>query len=184
MHVTSEPLWLPEGQARKQFRFPVNLNKYISSVLCAEESRMSPQITIRRRVDPDLWPIRGDDALLQELVLALALNAMDAIEDEGRITFETRNVRLEDGCVTQATGLAPGPYILLTVEDTGRGLNAETLALVFTSVQPSEGFSNRPVLAGAQRIIDLHQGHICVFSAQGEGTVVRVYLPAEPIEDT
>lgn len=175
----AETLSASEAPARSRFRFPVNLNTYICGVLRAEEPRLSSHVVIRRRVDPDLWPIRGDEKLLQELVLALALNAVDAIEDEGRVIFETRNLRLEDGCLTRATGLKPGPYVLLLVEDTGRGLTADALALVFTPVEPTERFSNRPVLAGVKKITEFHEGHICVFSTPGEGTVVRVYLPAE-----
>ncbi|MFO7973306.1 MAG: ATP-binding protein [Candidatus Hydrogenedentota bacterium] len=180
VHITAEPLWTPETPAGKRFRFPVNLNKHICNVLRAEEAYLSSHIAIRRRVDPDLWPVSGDERLLQKLVLALALNAVDAIEDDGRVTLETRNLRLEEGCVTRVTGLEAGPYVLLTVEDTGRGLSAETLARVFTPVDPSERFSNRPVLAGVKRIADLHGGHVCVSSTPGEGTVVRVYLPAGP----
>ena len=179
----TETLSAPEASAQTRSRFPVNLNTHICGVLRAEEPRLSSHIVIRRRVDPDLWPIRGDEELIQELVLALALNAVDAIEDEGRVIFETRNLRLEEGCLTRATGLKPGPYVLLLVEDTGRGLTADALALVFTPIEPTERSSNRPVLAGVKKITELHEGHVCVFSTPGEGTVVRVYLPAEPPQE-
>lgn len=176
----SGPLALPEAQENKHAHLPVCLNTHICNVLREEEPHLLPQIVIRRRVNPDGWPVRGDGGLLEELVLALTLNALDAIEDEGRVTLETRNLRLEEGCITRATGLTPGPYVLLTVEDTGRGVDANALARIFEPAGPSEIFSNRPVLAGAKRIVDLHRGHVCVFSMPGEGTVVRVYLPAEP----
>ena len=158
----------------------VCLNVHVCSVLRAEEPRLWPQIVVRRRVDPDAWRIRGDDGLIEEMVLALALNALDAIEDEGRVTFETRNLVLREGCITRATGLAPGPYVMLTVEDTGRGMDAGTLSQVFEPAMASASAPNRPVLAGVMRIARLHHGHVCVSSAPREGTTVRVYLPAEP----
>lgn len=167
------------GQTRIS-RGRVSLNSHICSVLRDEEPCLSSEITIRRRVDPDLWAVAGDDRLLYELVLALALNAVDAIDEDGRVTFETRNLHLEEGCITRATGLRPGFYVLLTVEDTGRGMDAQTLARVFEPASPSERLATRPVLAGVKHIAERHRGHVCVASAPGEGTVVRVYLPAEP----
>ena len=179
MRVTTEDLWRQETD-EKQKRALVSLNSHICAVLRSEERRLSEKITIRRRVDPDLWRVEGDDSLLHELVLALALNALDSIEDEGRVTFETRNLRLAEGCITRATGLAPGAYVLLTVEDTGRGMSADMLARVFEPAAPSKGVPNRPVLAGVKQIAERHGGYVSVASAPGEGAVVRVYLPALP----
>lgn len=166
---------------RRRLRFAnVCVNGHVCAVLRAEEPRLWPQVVVRRRVDPDAWLIRGDDRLIEEMLLALALNAVDAIKDEGRVTFETRNLMLAKGCITRATGLPPGPYVLLTVEDTGRGMDSDTLEQVFKPAAADALAPSRPVLAGVMRIVRLHNGHVCVSSAPGEGTTVRVYLPAAP----
>ena len=100
VRTEQEDIGEPVAYARPRGNSEVCLNGHVCAVLRAEEPRLWPQIVVRRRVDPDAWAIRGDDRLIEEMVLALALNAVDAIEDEGRVTFETRNLVLSEGCIT------------------------------------------------------------------------------------
>jgi two-component system, cell cycle sensor histidine kinase and response regulator CckA len=137
-------------------------------------------ITLNTVIHPDLETIVADPAQLEQLIVNLVVNARDAISDNGTISIQTANADLarEDG-----RGIAtfqPGRYVVLTVSDTGRGMDAETRALVFEPF-----FTTKPTgegtglgLATAYGFVKQTGGYIWVDSEPGEGTTVTVAFPA------
>ncbi|GAB4342729.1 MAG: hypothetical protein Kow0099_20490 [Candidatus Abyssubacteria bacterium] len=130
---------------------------------------------------PGLWPIKVDPNQLKQVILNLTLNARDATSPGGGITLRTENVTLGTEDITRIGNLKPGPYILLTVTDTGQGMTEEVQRRVFEpffTTKP-EGKGTGLGLSTAYGIIKRHGGHITVNSMLGRGTCFSVYLPVE-----
>ena len=137
-------------------------------------------LVIRPR--PARRKVRADPTQLEQILINLAANARDAMETAGRLTIATDDVALEadDRRVPGTDLVEPGAYVLLTVADTGHGMDAATLAHAFEPF-----FTTKPVGQGTglglptvYGIVRQHEGHVVLESTPGRGTTVRVYLPA------
>jgi signal transduction histidine kinase/CheY-like chemotaxis protein len=122
--------------------------------------------------------VQGDPGQLQQVILNLAVNARDAMPGGGTLTLETSDVRIDDTLVVP--GLAPGPYVALSVSDTGVGIPAEHRARVFEPffTTKSEGKGSGLGLATVFGIAKGHGGTVRLYSEVGVGTRFIVYLPA------
>jgi CheY-like chemotaxis protein len=116
----------------------------------------------------------------------LAVNAREVMPQGGTLTIETKNIVLEKEQMRQFPGLSPGPHILLTICDTGTGMDAETQAHVFEPffTTKEQGKGTGLGLATVHGIVKQSEGHISVSSRVGEGTSFSIYLPrAEQIAE-
>jgi PAS domain S-box-containing protein len=137
------------------------------------------EVVLRLGVDRN-W-IKTDRTQLEQVILNLALNARDAMPQGGRLAMETSSVMLDNEYAHRhpATLVRAGPYVRLTVSDTGRGMDLDTQAQVFDPF-----FTTKPVghgtglgLSMAYGIVKQSGGYIWVYSEPGEGTVFKIYLP-------
>ncbi|MFN7964855.1 MAG: PAS domain S-box protein [Acidobacteriota bacterium] len=130
-------------------------------------------------LDPAASPVRVDPAQLEQVVMNLVLNARDAMEGGGSVTLETRNVTLNAADVEDRVGLSPGMYVQLSVSDTGRGMDNETLRHIFepfySTKQPDKGSGLG--LATVYGIVRQSGGHIAVTSEPGAGSRFTIFLP-------
>jgi PAS domain S-box-containing protein len=135
-------------------------------------------ITIETEIPPDLPPIQANKAQLQMALNAVLTNASEAIETQGLIRIIGRKEAMTDERVKHFSGLAPGIYASLTVEDNGKGMGEETRGRVFepffTTHFPGRGLG----MAAVYGIVKNHDGWISVESQLGKGTIVKVRLPA------
>jgi PAS domain S-box-containing protein len=157
-----------------------NLNQLISGGM-ADLLRRTLGETIRVEVKhaARLWPCLADPAQLESALLNLAINARDAMPEGGMLTIETANVRLGDEPGILAEGVAPGDYVMLTVNDTGQGMPAEVAARAcepfFTTKKGGKGSGLG--LSMTYGFVRQSGGHMELHSRIGRGTTVKIYLP-------
>jgi CheY-like chemotaxis protein len=126
-----------------------------------------------------LWPIRIDPSQLEQVLLNLAINARDAMQDGGLIRIDTSNCLLSAAHASSHPDIEPGSYVLITVSDTGIGMDAATQARVFEpffTTKP-QGQGTGLGLAVCYGIVRQAGGHIWAFSEPGRGSIFRVLLP-------
>ena len=125
-----------------------------------------------------------DDVAFEDVLINLAINARDAMDDGGTLAIETAEVILDEFAAAGRPSLRPGPYIVLSVSDTGRGMPEEVRVRAFepfftTKQQKGTGLGLSMVYSFARQ----SAGHVELDSRPGEGTLVRIYLPVEPRGD-
>jgi two-component system cell cycle sensor histidine kinase/response regulator CckA len=171
--------------ARRQILEPRNIDLNLTAIetLSLLEKVIGSNIDIKANLAPDLAVVRADPVQVEQVLMNLCINARDAMPDGGSLTVETLNVSLdEEFCVLQPLA-RPGPYIMLTVTDTGTGMDAATLDRVFEPFFTTKemGKGTGLGLATVYGIVRQHGGFVQVFSQQGAGSTFRVYLPVSTV---
>jgi two-component system cell cycle sensor histidine kinase/response regulator CckA len=141
---------------------------------------MGETIQVVHQLDPSVPAVVGDEHQIEQVVINMAVNARDAMPRGGELRLSTSVVDLTDRSPPRDSDALPGRYVRLTLEDTGAGMDAETLSRVFEPFFTTKevGRGTGLGLATAFGIIKQHQGWIDVHSEPGRGTTFEVFLPA------
>jgi len=156
----------------------LNINDVISESLKLQESAFPSRIEVETELAEDLWTIEGDAAQMSQVILNLCLNAVDAIEGNGKIKIMTHNIELNETFAIGDLDLKQGNYICMSVSDTGRGISQEVFPKIFEPFTTTK-FQGRGLgLAAVYGIVKNHNGDIQPHTSEGKGTVFKVFLPA------
>jgi two-component system, cell cycle sensor histidine kinase and response regulator CckA len=168
--------------SRKQILRPVVLdpNDAMTQMDSLLRRIIGEDITLVTCLDPTLRRARVDRGQLEQVIVNLAANARDAMPEGGTLTLETASVYLDAEFTRGKEGLAPGPYVMIAVSDTGVGMDADTQARIFDPFFTTKevGKGTGLGLSTVYGIVKQSGGHVTVRSEQGRGTTFRVYLPA------
>ena len=150
----------------------------MKDVLPALQHTLSPDIRLDVDLPGHISYVKADSSQMQMVLSALLSNSDEAIEGGGRIRISTRNENLDKEFTERHPPLEPGPYVSLTVEDDGKGMDEETKNGVFEPFFTTKFQGRGMGMAAAYGIVDTHDGYISVDSELGKGTRVVIYLPA------
>ena len=170
--------------SRRQVLQPrvLDLNHVVRDVESMLARLIGADVDLVTALDPELGRAQADPSQLEQVVMNLAVNARDAMRHGGRLLIETANAEVDDDFASRHMGLRAGPYVSLTVADTGDGMDAETAAHVFEPFFTTKGAGEGTGLglATVYGIVKQSNGYVAVDSEPGRGTVVTVYLPRVP----
>ncbi|MCX5871624.1 MAG: PAS domain S-box protein [Deltaproteobacteria bacterium] len=159
---------------------PVNLNQEILQVQGLLSRTIPKTIMIDPHLSADLEPIQGDSSQINQILMNLGINARDAMPDGGTLTIETANIKLDEAYCSTHLEAKPGIYVLLTVSDTGQGMDKETMGHIFEPFFSTKeaGKGTGLGLSTVYGIVKQHEGHIMCYSEPGNGTTFKIYFPA------
>ena len=167
--------------SRRQVLKPevVDLNVVVARMSALLERLIGEHIRFRLEPDVTATPVKADPTQLEQVVLNLVVNARDAMPEGGRLTLRTETVTLPADNHDTGPALDPGTYVLLTVTDTGCGMDAEVRARIFEPFFTTKevGTGTGLGLSTVYGIVEQSGGSIVVDSEPGQGSAFRVYLP-------
>ena len=178
--------------ARKQPLQPreTDINALIVETAKLLRPALGEQVEIESMLEADVWPALVDPSQLSTALLNLAVNARDAMPGGGKLTLETGNVVLDEAYASYNPDVLPGPYVLIAVSDTGVGIPLTIRDKVFEPFFTTKdvGRGTGLGLSMVYGFVKQSNGHIKIYSEEGHGTAIKLYLPragksAEPRAD-
>jgi signal transduction histidine kinase/CheY-like chemotaxis protein len=175
--------------ARRQPLQPrsVDVNALVIDAARLLRPTLGEQIEIESMLAHDSAPALIDPSQLSTAILNLALNARDAMPEGGKLTLETKNVVLDENYAAMNSEVNPGKYVLIAVSDSGMGIPASLLDKVFEPFFTTKdiGSGSGLGLSMVYGFVKQSNGHIRIYSEEGHGTTVKLYLPqAAGVADT
>lgn len=157
----------------------VQIKHLIYEVNQIVEKTFPKSIELETNLARELWLVSGDVTHLHQMLMNLVVNARDAMPNGGKLTISAENFFVDQHFARMNLDASVGPYIKLTVKDTGSGMSAEIVDRIFEPFFTTKdiGKGTGLGLSTVRGIVKSHAGFIDVFSKVGEGTEFKVYLP-------
>src|ERR1700678_4394800 len=166
--------------SRKQMLAPkiLDLNGVVTENLKMLTRMIGEDVDLVMVPGPGLGLVRADAGQIEQVIMNLAVNARDAMPSGGKLTIETSNISLDEECARCHAPLRAGEYVLLSISDTGFGMDSETQSHIFEPFFPTKGPKGTGLgLSTVYGIIKQSGGYIWVYSESGKGTTFKIYLP-------
>jgi CheY-like chemotaxis protein len=158
---------------------PTDLNLLVRNMTELLHRTLGEDVELEGVLAPRLWPAEVDQNQLEAAILNLAVNARDAMPGGGKLTLETTNTFLDDSYTETDAEVLPGQYVMISVSDSGSGMDKETLGRVFEPFFTTKelGRGTGLGLSMVYGFVKQSGGHVTIYSELGHGTTVRLYLP-------
>jgi len=174
--------------SRKQVLEPkiLDLNSIVADVEKMLRRLIGADVELEIISDPTIGKVKADRGQIEQVILNLAVNARDAMQQGGRLKIETRNADLDANDSQRKRYVVPGHYVMLQVSDTGMGMSAEVQSHIFEPFYTTkeQGKGTGLGLATVYGVIKQSGGYIWLESEIGKGSTFQVYLPrAEGVEE-
>jgi PAS domain S-box-containing protein len=166
--------------SRKQMLAPkvFDLNEVVTENLKMLTRLIGEDIDLVMVPAAQLGAVKADPGQIEQVIMNLAVNARDAMPDGGKLTIETSNVTLDESFTRLHAPLSPGDYVLLTISDTGTGMDSETQSHIFEPFFTTKGPKGTGLgLSMVYGIIKQSGGYVWVESELAKGTMFKIYLP-------
>lgn len=161
-------------------RIPIQPKQLIWEIQQIVEETFPKSITISTDVASQLWSVSGDSTQLHQVLMNLCLNARDAMPNGGSLQLSAENLVVDAATEETQADLKMGPYVVLTVTDTGTGIAADQIERIFDPFFTTKelGQGTGLGLSNVIGIVKSHGGVVTVSSQVGQGTQFQVFLPA------
>ena len=160
---------------------PVSIHDTIATVMSLLKHTIDKQIQVTARLDSGTPVVMGDQTQLQNALLNLGVNARDAMQQGGELTYTT-TMRMLDAAACRSMGIAlePGRYLEISVSDTGTGMTKSVMEHIFEPFFTTKavGKGTGLGLATVYGTVRSHNGELFVQSEPGVGSVFKIFLPA------
>jgi len=157
----------------------LDANRLVSGMSELLRRALGGAVSVETVLAGGLWRTYADVSQLENAILNLAVNARDAMGDDGRLTIETANAHLDDAYARAHAEVKPGQYVMIAVTDTGSGMAPDVIARAFEPF-----FTTKPVgkgtglgLSQVFGFVKQSGGHVKIYSEPGQGTTIKIYLP-------
>ncbi|WP_192258654.1 CHASE3 domain-containing protein [Mesorhizobium caraganae] len=157
----------------------VDTNRLVTGMSDLLRRALGETIRIETVLAGGLWKTHADPSQLENAILNLAVNARDAMDEDGKLTIETANSHLDDSYAVTHPEVKAGQYVMIAVSDTGAGMPADVMEKAFEPF-----FTTKPVNKGTGLglsqvfgFVKQSGGHVKIYSEPGEGTTIKIYLP-------
>ncbi len=166
--------------SRKQMLAPkiLDLNGVVTENLKMLRRMIGEDIDLVLAAANELGSVRADAGQIEQVIMNLAVNARDAMPSGGKLTIETSNVTLDEEHARFQAPLKPGNYVMLSITDTGAGMDSETKSHIFEPFFTTKGPKGTGLgLSTVYGVVKQSGGYIWVDSDPGKGTTFRIYFP-------
>ena len=160
----------------------LRLDEFVIETLPILQHDLSTEVRVKTYFPKDLSYVNADHTQMQMILSAILANSNEAIEDKGLIKITARDEIFDKSFAEKHAGLKPGPYVCLTIQDDGKGMNEEEREKIFDPFFTTKFQGRGMGMAAVYGIVKNHDGWIFVDSKLGKGTLVRIYLPAVEAE--
>jgi signal transduction histidine kinase len=157
----------------------VDANRLVTGMSDLLRRTLGHAIEIETVLAGGLWKTHADPTQLENAIINLAVNARDAMDEEGKLTIETANCHLDEAYAAAHPQVKAGQYVMIAVTDTGTGMPADIMAKAFEPF-----FTTKPAAKGTGLglsqvfgFVKQSGGHVKIYSEPGEGTTIKIYLP-------
>jgi PAS domain S-box-containing protein len=157
----------------------IDLNLIVQDLDKMLRRLIGEDIELVTRLETGLWTVKSDPSQIEQVILNLAVNARDAMPKGGKLIVESANVDVDQGYIRTRVGIKPGPYVRLSIRDTGVGMPLDVLEKAFEPffTTKEKGRGTGLGLSTAYGIVKQSGGDVWVESEVGKGTLFEIYLP-------
>jgi len=158
----------------------INLNNTINNLYKMLIRLIGEDISIHNDFADDLWQIKADEGQMEQVLTNLTVNARNAMPNGGHINISTKNILIDEDMAKSIPDIIPGKYIMLSVDDTGTGIEKDIQEKIFDPFFTTKGLAEGTGmgLSVVLGIIKQHKGLIKVYSESGQGAHFNIYIPA------